>query len=285
LLTFLAFYAVVSQRNKTGALLLGIAVTLKVYPLVTLPAFFAYILKKRNKIDAGKFLLYTFAVPILFTVFVFAVFRWDILYFLRTIFYLTPVFETNPVLIQGGAMNIWSFLALLNINIARISLLRLLWIPVLAVSSFYWLRKTKLDDASLNLSIISLYVLFMLTYGWVTEQTFLDLLPFIFLQIFAYRPKRNLLYLLVIIQILIFAFSAVNWGVFIFQPLVTRFSPSLLPLMQHLDPSASSLIWTIRGVLGLIVSISLAGFLTLLMKPSILKRTKKNPSPPRSIIC
>jgi Gpi18-like mannosyltransferase len=40
LLTFLAFYAVINQRTRVSALLLGTAITLKIYPLVPLPAFF-----------------------------------------------------------------------------------------------------------------------------------------------------------------------------------------------------------------------------------------------------
>jgi Gpi18-like mannosyltransferase len=46
LLTFLAFYAVSTGRNKTGALALGTAITLKIYPIIALPAFFAFWLKK-----------------------------------------------------------------------------------------------------------------------------------------------------------------------------------------------------------------------------------------------
>ena len=48
-LTFLSFYAVVNQRISVGALLLGAAVTLKIYPLVALPAFLIFLLKNQNK--------------------------------------------------------------------------------------------------------------------------------------------------------------------------------------------------------------------------------------------
>ncbi len=67
LLTFLAFYAVTSKRNTLGALLLGVAVTLKIYPLIILPAFLAYILKNQDRKEAGKFTLYTCALPVVFT--------------------------------------------------------------------------------------------------------------------------------------------------------------------------------------------------------------------------
>jgi len=54
LLTFLAFYAITQGRTKLSALLLGLAITLKIYPLIVLPAFFAYVLKNKNGKEAGK---------------------------------------------------------------------------------------------------------------------------------------------------------------------------------------------------------------------------------------
>jgi hypothetical protein len=267
LLTFLAFYAIINQQTRTSALLLGTAITLKIYPLVTLPAFFAYALKNTDRKKTTHFLIYACAVPVLFTVTIFTVFQWDILFFLKTIFYSTPVFENNPILITGGAMNIWSFLALLSVNTVKFWFLRLLWIPILGAGALYWIRKNKMNDRDLNLSIVSLYVLFMISYVWVSEQSFLDPLPFIFLLIFAYRPKRLHLYLLVIIQILVYVFSLFNWGLFIFEPLVERFFPSLLPSIEYFDPSKSSLIWHVRGILGLIITIFLGVFLLFLIKP------------------
>jgi uncharacterized membrane protein len=101
-LTFLAFYAVIERHPAVGALLLGAAVTLKIYPLIVLPAFLAYLWKNRDLKEAAQFFLYTCAVPVIFTLTMFAVYRWDLLYFLKTIFYWTPVFENNPTQIQGG---------------------------------------------------------------------------------------------------------------------------------------------------------------------------------------
>ena len=150
LLSFLAFYAVINKRTGISALLLGTAVTLKLYPIVVLPAFFAYVSKKWNMKEAGKYLLYSIAVPIIFTLSTIAVFRWDILYFLRTIFYATPTFQSNPTQINFGCMNLFSFLALEKINLVGLS--PALWIPILAVCAFYWLRKPKLDESDLILS-------------------------------------------------------------------------------------------------------------------------------------
>jgi hypothetical protein len=278
LLTFLAFYAVISKRNTLGAVLLGLAVTLKIYPLIILPAFLAYILKNQDRKQAGKFTLYTFGLPVVFTLAVFAAYQWDILYFLRTIFYWTPVFETsNPVQIQGGAMNLWSFISLLNMDISQVWILRFIWIPVLGVAALFWIRKTSMKEADLNLAIISFYMLFMLSYGWVTEQSFLDPLPFIFLQILAFRPKKLYVYGLVAIQFLVFAFATFNWGPFVFTPLLEKFNPSLLLSIQGLDPKYP-LIWNIRGVLGLAFSVSLCIFLVALAKPSIFERIFKKPS-------
>jgi hypothetical protein len=274
LLTFLAFYAVVNKRNRAGALLLGIAITLKIYPLITLPAFLAYISKKQDRTETGKFLVYACAVPVLFTVAVFAVFRWDILFFLKTIFYWSPV--SNPVQIQGGCMNIWSFVSLFNIDISSVWFLRLVWIPVLGAGALYWFRKPSMDESELTISLISLYILFMITYGWVTEQTFLDPLPFIFLVILGYRFKRSQFYSLAAIQILVYAFSAVNYGEFIFQPLVERFFPPLLASLQYFNP-VNPLIWSIRGTLGLIISLSLGGFLMVLLKTSVSNPNVRKP--------
>jgi Gpi18-like mannosyltransferase len=277
LLTFLAFYAVTSKRFTIGALLLGIAVTLKIYPLIVLPAFLAYVLKNQGKKETGKFTLYTLTLPIVFTLGVFAVYQWDIGFFLRTIFYWTPVFETNPVLIQGGCMNIWSFMNLLNVDISQVWLLRFIWIPIVGAAAIYWFKKPKMSDADLNLALISFYVLFMVSYSWVPEQMFLDPLPFIFLQIFAYRAKKIYFYGLLAVQVLVFAFSAFNWGPFIFEPLLKRFSPELLASIQFLDPS-NPLIWTIREILGLVVSVSLIAFLVGLAKPAVFERIQKKVS-------
>jgi hypothetical protein len=275
LLTFLAFYAVTAKRNGVGALLLGAAITLKIYPLIILPAFLFFVLKKQNKTEAGKFLFISCAVPIVFTFLVFSAFHWDILYFLRTIFYWTPILETkNPVLMQGGCMNVWSFFSLLNVDISQVWLLRFLWIPVVAAGSIYWLRKPTLEEPNFNLSIISIYILFLVTYGWVTEQMFIDPLPFIFLQIIAFRPKRSQFFFLVFIQILVFAFSAANWGVFIFEPFVARFYPPLVSVIQMITPG-NPIVWNVRGALGLAVSLSLTGFLAFLMRPSIGERFRE----------
>ena len=177
-------------------------------------------------------------------------------------------------------MNIWSFFSLFNVDVATVWVLRVIWIPILAIVALYWIRKPKLDGIDLNLSIISFYVFFMISYGWVTEQTFLDPLPFIFLQILAYRPKRQYLHLLVVIQILVYAFSVVNGGLLIFEPLIARFSPAVLTWAQTLDSESLSLAWAIRGTLGLIISSVLLLFISVLTKPSLLqvvfrKKTKE----------
>ena len=271
LLTFLAFYAIIQGKTKTSAVLLGVAVTLKIYPLIALPAFFAHALKNQDWRAAGKYLLFTCTVPILFTAFVFAVFKWDILFFLQTILYWTPFFEARVPQIQGGAMNIWSFFSLVNVDVATVWVLRVIWIPILAIVYLYWVRKPKLDEIDLNLSIISFYVFFMISYGWVTEQTFLDPLPFIFLQILAYRPRRQYLYLLVVIQILVYAFSVVNGGLLIFEPLIARFSPAVLTWAYYLDSASLSIAWAVRGTLGLTISSVLLLFISVLAKPSLLQ--------------
>jgi hypothetical protein len=268
LLTFAAFYAVISKRTTLGAVLLGLAVTLKIYPLIVLPAFLAYLWKNRGKREAGKFGLYTFALPVIFTLAIFAIYQWDILYFLKTIFYWTPAFDANPILMQGGAMNIWSFLSLLNLDISKIVVLRFVWIPVIAAAVVYWFRKPSMDESDFNLSLISFYLLFMISYAWVPEQSFVDVLPFIFLQIFGYRAKRSYLIALIAVQVLVFAFSFVNWGPFVFVPLMT---PLTLDSLKFLFPT-NQVIWNIRGVLGLVVSLSLAAFLLALAKPEFFKQ-------------
>jgi hypothetical protein len=114
----------------------------------------------------------------------------------------------------------------------------------------------------------------MLTYAWVPEQSFLYPLPFIFLSILGYRAKRGYMYALVVVQVLIFVFSIFNWGPFIFEPFLKQFSPELLVQIQFFDPAKNSFIWSIREVMGLIVSLALAVFLIALVKPSILKQAQ-----------
>ena len=275
LLTFLAFYAVTSKRVTVGALLLGVAVALKIYPIIALPAFLIYIYRNRDLKETGKFLLYTCAVPVVFTLSVFAIYNWDILYFLKTIFYWAPIYDANPLQFQGGCMNIWSFAGLLGVDISTVWFLRFIWIPVLGAATVYWFRKRRLSEADLSLSLISFYLLFMISYSWVTEQAFLDPLPFIFLQILAYRPKRIYLYALVGIQVLVYAFSLFNGGLLIFEPLFARFNPVLIGPAQNLSTANSALTWTARGTLGLIISVSLALFLVFLAEPAVLKKSQE----------
>jgi Gpi18-like mannosyltransferase len=273
LLTFLAFYALTKDHISVSALLLGIAVTLKVYPLIVLPAFLIYLFRKKNVREAGKFSLYALALPVLFTVAVFSVFQWDIDYLFRTIFYWTPVYGSNPTQIAGGCMNLWSFMSLMNLDVSQIWVLRLIWIPAITILAVYWAKQRDLNLEHLNLSIISFYLLFMITYAWIPEQTLIDPLPFIFLQVFAFKPKKVYIYLLLIIQALIYAFSATNWGIYIFNPFLQKFSPITLTVMSSFNPSNSQIL-AARGIFGLAISLALAVFLLALAKPSLIEKTK-----------
>jgi len=139
--------------------------------------------------------------------------------------------------------------------------------------TLFLLKKPSLDKADLNLSLITFYLIFMMSYGWVTEQSFLDPLPFIFLQMIGYRFKRSHLYMLIAIQILIYAFSAVNHEILIFEPILERFFPLHLVALQNLYANYGSLLWTIRGIMGSIISLFLGVFLTSLSRPSALRQT------------
>jgi hypothetical protein len=275
LLTFLAFYAVLNKRLTISAVLLGLAVTLKIYPLIALPAFLLFVLKNRNWKEAAKFILYTCAVPIVFTFSVFVAYGWNILYFLKTIFYWAPIYDVTPLQLQGGCMNIWSFLSLYGLDISRVWILRFIWIPILGAAAVYWLKKRTMNDADLSLALISFYILFMISYSWVTEQTFLDPLPFIFLQILAYRPKRAYFYALAGLQVLIYAFSLFNGGPLIFEPLFARFYPALIAPAQNLSTVNSAISWQIRGGLGLVISLSLGVFLLFLLEPNLIAKIQE----------
>jgi hypothetical protein len=277
LLTFLAFYAVTNQKTAVGGVFLGLAVALKTYPIVALPAFFAFIFRNRGKKETGKFTLIALAVPVVFTLAVFAVFQWDITYFLKTVFYSTPVFEAGPMQQNMGAMNFWSYVALRGIDIIPLWHLRLLWIPLLAICAIYWLKRSKIDEKDFALSIISFYMLFMLSYGWISEQTFIDPLPFIFLFILAFEPKRIYLFVLSVIQVFVYIFTVANQSLFAFSPLLERFSPSLLADLTsfHRSPVYGPIVHAVRGTMGLVTSLSLLVFLVLLMKPTIVEKVQK----------
>lgn len=280
LLTFLAFYAVVTKRLTTGAVLLGLAVALKIYPIIVLPAFLAYILKNHNWQKATKFLAYSVAVPVSTTLVTFAAFGWDLVPFFQTIFYWAPIYTANPTQLQGGCMNIWSFAGLLGVDIAKVWVLRFLWIPVLGAVTIYWFTRRRMEEADLTLSLISFYLLFMVSYSWVTEQTFLDPMPFIFLFILAYRPRRGYLYALAGIQALVYAFILFNGGLLIFEPLFTKFYPLAIGPTQNLSVTNAAIAWATRGTLGLAISVALVAFLLFLAKPEILttKRGRGKPS-------
>lgn len=258
LLTFLAFEAMINQRTTRSAIFLGIAVTLKIFPLVTLPAFILYAWMKSGKKAVAKVTLWVVAIPITFTVLIFTIFRWDLLYFLETIFYWTPIYEITQAQIQGGGMNFWSFLGLFKIDVGNLWVLRLLWIPVL-LGGFVWFWRNKLNwkIPDFNLAIITLYTLFIVSYGWATEQMFVDLLPFMLLQILVFNPKNSQFKFLIVIQSLIFAFSAANYGEFIFLPLLQQFFPSAEVALQIFVPATNPLVGAIRGVLGLVITLAL----------------------------
>lgn len=267
LLTFLAFEAMVNQRTTKSAILLGIAVALKIYPLIVLPAFLVYAWMKRGRKDAAKIVIWVSAIPVVFTTAIFAIFQWDLLYFLKTIFYWTPVFEASQSQIQGGGMNLWSFFALNKLDVGSLWYLRALWIPVLLGGfAMYLLKRRRWEISDFNLALITLYSLFIMSYGWATEQSFIDLLPFLFLQVMCFRPRRSQFYLLMVLQVLIFAFLAVDYGEFVFQPLIERFSPSIVPSLQAFIPTVGSSAWAIRGVLGLVITVYLGLFLFLLVR-------------------
>lgn len=268
LLTFIAFHFVIDKQPSKGAMFLGLATALKIYPIVALPAFIVYVLKNNSRLVAAKFTTIAFAVPLILTTLIFSVFQWDILYFVRTVFYSTPAFESNPTLIEVGCMNFWSFVSLQKIDMALQWPFRLLWIPLLLAAMVYWLRKDKMGEAEFTISIISFYVLFMVSYGWITEQYFLDLLPFTFLLILGYKSKHVYLYLLGLFQVLVYAFTVTNQGLLVFNPLLASVSPSIASSLTNFYAD-TDLVWIVRGYLGLAVSVSLLLFLIAFMKPQV----------------
>jgi hypothetical protein len=269
LLTFLAFEAVLNKKTGRGALFLGLAATLKIYPIVTLPAFLVYVLKNRGKLESAKLFIYTVAVPVVFTASIFLIYQWDVLYFFRTVLYTTPALESNPTQIAIGCMNFWSYVATLNIDMVVQWPFRMLWIPLLVGLTVYWLRKPKLDELGLTVSLLSFYIVFMATYGWVSEQSFLDLLPFTFLFILGYNPKRIYLYLLGILQGLVYAFAVTNLNLYVFEPFVWKISSPLGVALHDFYDLNGVLIWSIRNNLGLVISVALILFLVVLMKPTL----------------
>jgi hypothetical protein len=244
---------------------------LKIYPTVTLPAFLIYTLKNRGKETTAKFAFLACVLPVLFTFTIFAIYQWDITYFLRTIFYSTPIFESEPVLFNAGCMNVWSFIALQGVSTGALWLFRQLWIPILTTGGVYWLKKPKLTEKDFVLSLITFYILFMVSYAWISEQTIVDLLPFLFLLVLAYKPERAYFYMLLLVQLLVYIFSFANQSLALFEPLAQSISPSITTDAQNFLYANGPLIWTIRGIMGLTVSISLIVFLVLLIKPKILE--------------
>ncbi len=275
LLTFLAFYAVTSKRSVVGGFLLGLAVALKTYPLIALPAFLIFLLKNKEKKEGGKFLLCSFAVPVGLTLVVFTAYNWDITYLLRTMLYWAPVYDATPLQYQGGCMNIWSFAGLMGLDIATTAVLRFLWIPVMIGIAVFWWQKKTITEADLSLSIVSFYLLFMVSYVWVAEQTFLDPMPFILLSILAYRPKRSYIYALAGIQLLVYFFTFFNGGPLIFEPLFAKVYPPLIPPVVALRNQYGIISWQIRGATGLAISISLIGFLAYLAEPNIIQKSQQ----------
>lgn len=269
LLTFLAFDSVIKNKTSRGTLFLGLAIALKIYPLVTLPAFIVFALKNYGKRDVLKLLVGASSIPVFITVIVFSVFQWDILYFLRTVFYTTPVFESNPAQITIGCMNFWSYIGLLDIDISLQWPFRLLWLPLLGIAFIYWIKKEYVGNRDFTLSIISFYLLFMATYGWVSEQLFLDILPFLFILILGYSFKRVNVYMLIVLQFLIYVFTIANRSLLIFSPLIWKIYPVLGTYLDYFHLDNALMLWAIRGYSGLAVSVFMLIFLITLLRPKI----------------
>jgi len=172
-------------------------------------------------------------------------------------------------------MNTWSFIALIGVDIVPLWYFRQLWIPILAFGTLYWLKKTKINEKDLTLSIVFFYILFIVSYGWISEQTIIDLLPFAFLMVFAYNSKRIYLHLLLLIQTLVYIFSFANQSLAVFGPLAQALSPRIVTDAQNFLSDNGPLIWTIRGSMGLMISVSLLTFLAILIKPEIINQVQE----------
>ena len=178
-------------------------------------------------------------------------------------------------------MNIWSFTGLFNVDVGTLWPLRLLWIPIVLVGfTVYLFRRRRWDKMDFNLALITLFILFLVSYGYTTEQSFVDVLPFLFLQVLCFKPRKTNFLLLIGLQILVFAFSAVNYGEFIFQPFIEEFYPSVLASMQVFVPTEGSMIWAVRGILGLAFTVYALGFLFKLIRHS--KATAQGLSDPKN---
>jgi Gpi18-like mannosyltransferase len=266
LLTFLAFEAMLNQKTRVSALFLGLAVTLKLYPIVVIPAFVIFSLKRRGKHETRDFILFITLVPLLITGVTFLVFRWNPQFFLNTMFYwVTP--KGGKI---SGNMNFWPLLQVLNVDLVALWPIRYLWVFLMVGCMIFWLKKSTLKRSDFSFSIVSFYLIFIISYGWVSEQSFIDPLPFIFLVIIGYRHKLSNLYLglLSIIQILMYAYSVNNRGLLIFEPLLNSVSPPLLSTVHNIYADYGALIWTLRGILGFIISLGLGIFLLIIWKPN-----------------
>jgi Gpi18-like mannosyltransferase len=283
LLTFLAFDSLINKKTTRGGILLGIAVALKIYPLILAPAFLAYAWMQTDKKSVLRFSAPLAAIPVGVTAAIFAIYKWDIIYFLKTIFYWTPVFETSQPQISGGCMNLWSFTGLFNVDVGTLWFLRLLWIPtVLGGFTVYLIKRHCWDKMDFNLALITLFILFLVSYGYTTEQSFVDVLPFLFLQVLCFKPWKTDFLILIGLQVLVFAFSAANYGEFIFQPFIEKFHPSVLASMQVFVPTEGSIIWAVRGILGLTFTVYALGLLFTLVRHS--KKTVHDPSGPKNSV-
>ncbi|MCW4000467.1 MAG: DUF2029 domain-containing protein [Candidatus Bathyarchaeota archaeon] len=271
LLTFLAFQATVEKHTDRGAVFLGLAIALKIYPLVALPAFLIYVAGTKSQRAAAKFLAFAVALPAAIIGAVFAVFQWNPMVAVGVVLNSSPSLEASQLVIAGGCMNVWSFIGLFGVDMAWQLPFRMLWLPLLLGAGVWWFRKGLRDEAGFAVAIVSFYVLFMVSFPWVSEQSFLDLLPFLFLIIFAYRPRRVYLYFLVAIQLLIYLFTVANQNLYILKPLLTAYSPSTLQAIDIFYGGNPALLVAVRGLLGLLVSVSLLLFLAMLLKPELLQ--------------
>lgn len=206
-----------SGKTRVSALLLGLAVSFKptALPLVLIPLFYSGLKSIPQKLNYYVFLILSF---FLFCIIPFYIFGWDPSLILQ---------NWNAHIIVGGGMSLLVFLELAR-NSYQIPqawvFLGVLWIPALAVASFF-IRQGIGGFKDLLLKSTALIMTFFLTRAWLSEPNIILVLPFIVILFSVHEVDR---FTLTAIWILPLVFSYFNTAA------AQLFFPSMPALMDKL---------------------------------------------------
>jgi hypothetical protein len=242
------------ERPYASAISLGYGIALKLYPVVAFPLFLARSHSKGGWGSALRYLGVAFIPITASTVITFGLFGWEWLPFLKTLFYQPFSILCERCAGPRPLMNFWSLVWLFDPALVSAWFSQLLWLPI-------WLLVAALTRRMpAAIMLVSLYLTFIALFPRVSEQSAVDLLPFLLLTQFMTPTTRFVKLGLVVLPLIALLFSMLNFGLTLFAPLVAEFNqagPQQIDAMYATHRETLSLLMGAVGALATIISLLL----------------------------